>query len=84
MRSATELFAARGPSAVSLREIAAHAGVNFGLIHQYIGTKDNLLRLAFQRASGKACVFLGVRPNYTSHVVQHAPDGTVTALAHVT
>lgn len=40
--------------------------------------------VAFARASGKACVFLGVRPNYTSHVVQAREDGTVTALAHVT
>lgn len=54
VRSATELFAARGPAAVSLREVAAHAGVNFGLIHQYIGTKDDLLRLAFRSASENA------------------------------
>lgn len=54
VHSATELFATRGPASVSLREIAAHAGVNFGLIHQYIGTKDDLLRLAFRKASENA------------------------------
>jgi AcrR family transcriptional regulator len=43
--AATELFAARGPDGVSLREIAAHAGLNYGLIHQYVGSKDELLRL---------------------------------------
>ena len=43
--AATELFAERGPDGVSLREIAAHAGLNYGLIHQYVGSKDDLLRL---------------------------------------
>lgn len=38
---------------------------------------------AFHR-HGKAAQFLGVRPNYTSHVVQADPDGTVTSIAHVT
>jgi glucose-1-phosphate cytidylyltransferase len=39
---------------------------------------------AFRGASGKACVFLGVTPNYTSHVVEADADGRVTELAHVT
>jgi AcrR family transcriptional regulator len=43
--AATELFAARGPDGVSLREIATRAGLNYGLIHQYVGSKDDLLRL---------------------------------------
>jgi len=38
----------------------------------------------FRAESDKACVFLGVRPNYTSHVIEAAPDGTVTGVAHVT
>jgi AcrR family transcriptional regulator len=49
--AATELFAARGPAATSLRDVAARAGVNYGLIHQYIGTKDDLLRLVVERVS---------------------------------
>ena len=44
--AARPLFASRGPSAVSLREVAAAAGVNYGLIYQYVGTKDDLLRSA--------------------------------------
>ena len=36
------------------------------------------------RASGRAATFLGVRPNYTSHVVQTEADGAVSAVAHVT
>lgn len=34
-----------------MREVAADAGVNYGLIHQYVGTKDDLLRLVFQKSS---------------------------------
>jgi len=49
--AATELFAARGPDGVSLREIAAHAGLNYGLIHQYVGSKDELLRLVIARST---------------------------------
>jgi AcrR family transcriptional regulator len=51
VEAATELFAERGPAATSLRDVAARAGVNYGLIHQYIGTKDDLLRLVVQQVS---------------------------------
>jgi TetR/AcrR family transcriptional regulator, repressor for neighboring sulfatase len=49
--AAAELFAARGPDGVSLREIAAHAGLNYGLIHQYVGSKDELLRLVIAQST---------------------------------
>lgn len=41
--AAGELFTTRGPSQVSLREVAERAGVNYGLIHHYFGTKEALL-----------------------------------------
>jgi len=47
IKAARELFAERGPSAVSLRDIARRAGVNHGLIHHYIGSRNDLLRLVF-------------------------------------
>ena len=31
--------------------MAASAGVNYGLIYQYVGTKEDLLKLVFQRSS---------------------------------
>jgi AcrR family transcriptional regulator len=37
---AADLFAERGPAATSLRDIAAHSGVNAGLIFRHIGNKD--------------------------------------------
>jgi TetR/AcrR family transcriptional regulator, repressor for neighboring sulfatase len=49
--AAMELFAERGPDGVSLREVAAHAGVNYGLIHQYVGSKDDLLRLVIAHST---------------------------------
>ncbi|WP_018177440.1 TetR/AcrR family transcriptional regulator [Jongsikchunia kroppenstedtii] len=49
--AARALFAERGPARVSLREVAREAGVNYGLIHQYVGSKEALLRLVFTRSS---------------------------------
>jgi AcrR family transcriptional regulator len=39
---------------VALRQVASAAGVNYGLIHQYIGTKDDLLRLVVRSVSEQA------------------------------
>lgn len=47
--AATELFGARGPSHVTIREIAAEAGVNHGLVHHYFGSKDALLAAVLDR-----------------------------------
>lgn len=40
--SAKTLMSMRSPRQVSGRELAQHAGVNYGLIHHYFGTKDNV------------------------------------------
>ena len=42
--AAADLFSRRGLAAVSVREVAAHAGVNPSLVHRYVGGKDRLLR----------------------------------------
>lgn len=59
MAAAMELFAAKGPDAVSLRQVAAAAGVNYGLVHQYVGTRDDLLRLVFRTVSAQMAADLG-------------------------
>lgn len=41
--SAEELFASRGPAATSIRDVAARAGVNHGLVHRHFGNKDQLV-----------------------------------------
>lgn len=51
IQAAAELFAERGPARVSVRDVAARAGVNHGLVHQYFGSKRALL--------GEVLEFLG-------------------------
>lgn len=41
--SAAEMFAERGPAAASIRDIAAHARVNHGLIFRHFGSKEQLV-----------------------------------------
>ena len=52
LEAATRLFAARGPAAVSLREVAREANVNLGLIHRYIGGKEELLARVLEARPG--------------------------------
>ena len=42
--SAAELFGRRGPANVSVRDIAADAGVQHSVVHRYFGTKEELFR----------------------------------------
>ncbi len=56
IRAATELFARRGPGAVSVREIALHAGVNHGLVHRHFGSKDALLSAVLTRLTEQLAV----------------------------
>ena len=56
--AAGELFTTRGPSQVSLREVAAHAGVNYGQIHHYYGTKDALLSALFNHFTTYGTTFI--------------------------
>lgn len=43
LTAAADLFAERGPTATSIRNIATLAGVNDGLIHRHFGSKDRLV-----------------------------------------
>jgi AcrR family transcriptional regulator len=43
LAAARELFAAHGVDGVSVRRIAAKAGVNHALVHRYFGTKDEMV-----------------------------------------
>jgi len=51
--AARTLIAERGPD-VPLRDIAERANVNFGLIYQYVGTKEQLLQEVYLRAARDA------------------------------
>lgn len=48
--AAMRLFADRGASAVTVRQIAAAAGVSPGLVMHHFGSKDGLVRAVEQRA----------------------------------
>jgi TetR/AcrR family transcriptional regulator, repressor for neighboring sulfatase len=48
LASAIELFARFGPASVSIREVARHAGLNHGLVHRHIGSKDDLITEALE------------------------------------
>lgn len=47
--AADSLFGEKGPDAVSLREIAARANVNQGLLHRYVGSKEQLLNAIIEQ-----------------------------------
>jgi len=59
LASARNLVAERGPAGVALRDIAEDAGVNFGLVYHYFGTKDQLLDDVYARATENAAARLG-------------------------
>src|SRR6202047_1968944 len=48
LAAASELFAEKGPAATSIREVAALAGVNHGLLHRHFGSKRQLLAATLQ------------------------------------
>jgi AcrR family transcriptional regulator len=62
--AAIDLFARQGPTTVSIRQIAAHAGVNHGLVHRHFGSKEALLTLILDELSAElAASDLAVGPD---------------------
>lgn len=55
--AAVQLMAMRSPRQISGRELAKHAGVNYGLIHHYFGSKDAV----FAEAVSVATEEMGLR-----------------------
>jgi AcrR family transcriptional regulator len=49
--AANELFAARGPASVSVRDIAAAARVNHALVHRHFGPKHKVLQAVLERSA---------------------------------
>ena len=58
LAAARELFAAHGVDGVSVRQIAAAAGVNHALVHRYFGTKSDMVA-AILLAEGEAMSAMG-------------------------
>ncbi len=64
--AAERLFAAAGPSDVSLRAIATEAGVTYGLVYRHFGTKDALQERLLNRYAERWRAHLGDNPDYSS------------------
>ncbi|GGN13080.1 HTH-type transcriptional regulator PksA [Lentzea pudingi] len=56
------LIAARGLDAVSLRHVAAEAGVSMGRVQHYFATKDEMLMFAFELISSRVAARFGALP----------------------
>src|SRR5580692_2491121 len=50
-------WTAKGPAEVSLRSIAARAGVNYGLVYRHFGTKEAVIRAAMDRVVARSMHF---------------------------
>jgi AcrR family transcriptional regulator len=59
LAAATDLFAARGPRAVSVRDIATRARVNHGLVHRHFGSKQAVLRAVLMGLVEEISAFAG-------------------------
>jgi TetR/AcrR family transcriptional regulator, repressor for neighboring sulfatase len=62
--AAERLFAAAGPTEVSLRTIAQEAGVTYGLVYRHFGTKDVLFERLLERYAERWRDTLGSEPDY--------------------
>jgi TetR/AcrR family transcriptional regulator, repressor for neighboring sulfatase len=60
LEAAEELFSADGFEAVTVRAIAARAGVSHALVHRYLGSKDDVFRAILSRNQG---VMLAAAPD---------------------
>lgn len=54
LSAAAELFAEHNPSQVSVRDIAARAGVSHALVHRYLGSKEDILGAVLVRGRQEA------------------------------
>ena len=52
------LWTAKGPAELSLRSIAARAGVNYGLVYRHFGTKEAVIRAAMDRVVARSLTFV--------------------------
>ena len=79
--SARKLMAERGPT-VALRDIADDAGVNFGLLYHYFGTKDQLVDVVYRAGAESAAERLQSAEHLEDALddLMRAGDGTAARL----
>jgi len=62
--AAEELFSRRDPSKVTVREIAEAAGVTHPLVHQYVGSKPEILEAVIARGAPQRHRMISENPVY--------------------
>ena len=72
--AAEELFASRNPTHVTVRQVAEKAGVTHALVHQYIGTKDDLLKAVVTRGAPKRLEMIAQLPDLRAVTPQLVND----------
>ena len=74
IQAATELFATHNPTQVSVREIAARAGVSHALVHRYLGSKDDIFRTVLERDRQETARFWMENHGMSTTASTFAPD----------
>lgn len=69
LEAATALFAERGVAGVAVRDIAARANVNHGLVHRHFGSKHNLRLQVQNHLMRKINAAIGAPENYADAFV---------------
>jgi AcrR family transcriptional regulator len=77
--SAAELFAERGPAAASIREIAARARVNHGLLFRHFGTKEQLVAAVLNHLASRHTMLIDARAPETD--IEAAADRQLRVIA---
>lgn len=62
--AAEELFSRRDPNRVTVREIAERAGVTHPLVHQYVGSKSEILDAVIKRGAPARQSIIEAHPDY--------------------
>ncbi|KAB2790330.1 helix-turn-helix transcriptional regulator [Brucella anthropi] len=65
LNAADELFGAKGPNAVTVREISARANVNHALMHRHFGSKEALLDAIIDKhmVASKEAIYAAANPD---------------------
>lgn len=79
LEAATHLFAERGPAATSIRDIAARANVNHGLVFRHFGTKEQLVGAVLDNLGATLSTQLGT--DASPEVLQRALDRQIRVMA---
>jgi TetR/AcrR family transcriptional regulator, repressor for neighboring sulfatase len=70
------LWSAKGPAEVSLRAIAARAGVNYGLVYRHFRTKEAVIRAAMDRVVARSLMYTDDCTDLTDAVDSVLPRST--------